>query len=145
MFAYSPLIPTKRCETHRKAGSAECTGRQRNAPDAVWWFPKRQDVLLTRNVVMRALKAPQSRHAILRFRFNAIKASIVMDTFPKGHVHLLSWRQLHPETRQTGLQNWRMVRKSGLAGWMTKDVQKDSRHGIRHDLPERMLTDSARF
>jgi len=39
--------------------------------------------LLTRNVVMRALKAPKSRHAILRFRFNAIKASVVMDTFPK--------------------------------------------------------------
>lgn len=32
---------------------------------------------------MRALKAPKSRHAILRFRFNAVKASIVMDTFPK--------------------------------------------------------------
>ena len=39
--------------------------------------------LLTRNVVMRALKAPGSRHTILRFRFNAIKASVVMDTFPK--------------------------------------------------------------
>ena len=39
--------------------------------------------LLTRNVCMRALKAPNSRHAILRFRFNAIKASVVMDTFPK--------------------------------------------------------------
>lgn len=39
--------------------------------------------LLTRNVCMRALKAPRSRHAILRFRFNAIKASVVMDTFPK--------------------------------------------------------------
>lgn len=39
--------------------------------------------LLTRNVVMRALKAPKSRHAILRFRFNAVKASVVMDTFPK--------------------------------------------------------------
>lgn len=39
--------------------------------------------LLTRNLVMRALKAPHSRHAILRFRFNAIKASVVMDTFPK--------------------------------------------------------------
>jgi predicted phage terminase large subunit-like protein len=39
--------------------------------------------LLTRNVVMRALKAPKSRHVALRFRFNAIKASIVMDTFPK--------------------------------------------------------------
>lgn len=39
--------------------------------------------LLVRNVVMRALKAPKSRHAILRFRFNAIKASVVFDTFPK--------------------------------------------------------------
>lgn len=39
--------------------------------------------LLTRNTVMRAVKAPKSRHAILRFRFNAIKASIVLDTFPK--------------------------------------------------------------
>ena len=39
--------------------------------------------LLTRNVVARALKAPKSRHVILRYRFNAVKASIVMDTFPK--------------------------------------------------------------
>ena len=39
--------------------------------------------LHVRNVVMRALKAPGSRHAILRFRFNHVKASIVLDTFPK--------------------------------------------------------------
>jgi PBSX family phage terminase large subunit len=39
--------------------------------------------LLVRNIVMRALKAPKSRHAIFRFRFNAIKASIIMDTFPR--------------------------------------------------------------
>ncbi|MBV5331170.1 DNA packaging protein, partial [bacterium] len=39
--------------------------------------------LLTRNVVFRALKAANSRHAIFRFRFNAIKASVIMDTFPK--------------------------------------------------------------
>lgn len=39
--------------------------------------------LLVRNVIMRAMKAPKSRHAILRFRFNAAKASIIMDTFPK--------------------------------------------------------------
>ena len=39
--------------------------------------------LLVRNVVMRALKAPNSRHAIFRFRFNAIKASVILDTFPK--------------------------------------------------------------
>lgn len=39
--------------------------------------------LLVRAVVMRALKAPKSRHAILRYRFNACKASIGMDTLPK--------------------------------------------------------------
>jgi phage terminase large subunit-like protein len=39
--------------------------------------------LLTRNVVFRALKAPRSRHAIFRFRFNACKSSVVQDTFPK--------------------------------------------------------------
>lgn len=39
--------------------------------------------LLIRNVILRALKAPKSRHAVLRFRFNAVKSSVVMDTFPK--------------------------------------------------------------
>jgi phage terminase large subunit-like protein len=39
--------------------------------------------LLVRNVVMRAMKAPGSRHVILRFRFNHIKQSVIYDTFPK--------------------------------------------------------------
>lgn len=39
--------------------------------------------LHTRNTVFRALKAPDSRHAILRFRFNHLKASVILDTFPK--------------------------------------------------------------
>lgn len=39
--------------------------------------------LHVRNIVMRSLKAPGSRHAILRFRFNHVKASVVLDTFPK--------------------------------------------------------------
>lgn len=39
--------------------------------------------LLVRNIVLRALKARKSRHAILRYRFNHIKASIILDTFPK--------------------------------------------------------------
>ena len=39
--------------------------------------------LLVRAVVVRAIKAKKSRHAILRFRFNAVKASVVADTFPK--------------------------------------------------------------
>lgn len=34
-------------------------------------------------ITIRALKSKGSRHAILRFRFNAAKASIVLDTFPK--------------------------------------------------------------
>ena len=36
-----------------------------------------------RTVVLRALAAPNSRHAILRFRFNHVKASVILDTFPK--------------------------------------------------------------
>lgn len=38
---------------------------------------------LVRDTIMRALKAPRSRHAIFRYRFNAVKASVVQDTFPK--------------------------------------------------------------
>jgi len=38
--------------------------------------------LLTRNIVVRALKAPGSRHTILRYRFNHVRASVVLDTFP---------------------------------------------------------------
>lgn len=39
--------------------------------------------LHTRNTIFRALKAPGSRHGIFRFRYNHLKASIVLDTFPK--------------------------------------------------------------
>lgn len=39
--------------------------------------------LIVRNIVLRALKAPGSRHAIFRFRYNHLKASVVLDTFPK--------------------------------------------------------------
>lgn len=39
--------------------------------------------LFVRAVIIRALAAKDSRHAILRFRFNHVKASIVLDTFPK--------------------------------------------------------------
>lgn len=39
--------------------------------------------LLIFGIVARALKAPGSRHAVLRFRFAHVKQSIVHDTFPK--------------------------------------------------------------
>ena len=38
---------------------------------------------IIRNIVNRALMAPGSRHAILRFRFNHVKNSVILDTFPK--------------------------------------------------------------
>ena len=38
--------------------------------------------LTMRKIVQRALKAPGSRHAVLRFRLGHVKQSIVMDTFP---------------------------------------------------------------
>ena len=39
--------------------------------------------LIIRNIITRALKAPGSRHLIVRSRFNHLKASIMLDTFPK--------------------------------------------------------------
>src|SRR3954469_3488707 len=39
--------------------------------------------LLVRAIVLRALRGPGSRHAILRFRGNAARASIWLDTLPK--------------------------------------------------------------
>lgn len=39
--------------------------------------------LIIRNIITRALKAPGSRHLITRSRFNHLKASIMLDTFPK--------------------------------------------------------------
>jgi len=39
--------------------------------------------LACRAIATRAIKAPDSRHAILRFRFNAVKSSVVYDTWPK--------------------------------------------------------------
>ena len=38
--------------------------------------------VIVRNIVLRALKAPKSRHAIMRFRFKHVKEAIGMDTLP---------------------------------------------------------------
>lgn len=39
--------------------------------------------LLVRQVFIRALREPNSRHAIFRFRFNSVKAAVIHDTVPK--------------------------------------------------------------
>lgn len=41
-----------------------------------------KSLVLTRATLARAIKAPKSRHAILRFRFKHVKESIGMDTLP---------------------------------------------------------------
>lgn len=49
--------------------------------------------LLLRMLIIRALKSPNSRHVIFRFRFNALKASVIYDTLPK--VFALCWPGLY--------------------------------------------------
>src|SRR5579872_5047345 len=39
--------------------------------------------LLVRAIGVRAIRAPHSRHAILRFRANAARSAIALDTLPK--------------------------------------------------------------
>ena len=39
--------------------------------------------VIIRAIIIRALMAPGSRHAMLSFRFNRIKTAVILDTFPK--------------------------------------------------------------
>lgn len=68
--------------------------------------------LLVRNVVMRAMKAPGSRHAILRFRFNAVKAAIIHDTFPK--VMDVAFKGVKYELNKT---DWFVTLENGSQIW----------------------------
>lgn len=65
-----------------------------------------------RNVVMRAVKAPGSRHCILRFRFNHIKSSIVFDTFPK--VMKLAFPEIEYKLNKT---DWFATLSNGSEIW----------------------------
>ena len=68
--------------------------------------------LLVRNVVMRALKAPNSRHVIFRYRFTSIKASIINDTFPK--VMRLAFPGVRAEMNKT---DWYVTLPNGSQIW----------------------------
>jgi hypothetical protein len=65
-----------------------------------------------RQVVLRALKAKNSRHVIFRYRFNAIKASIVNDTFPK--VMRLVFPYIHYDLNKT---DWFVTLPNGSEIW----------------------------
>lgn len=66
----------------QQAAQSVCAG---DSTHVMLWGGSRsgKTFLHTRNVVMRALKAPDSRHGIFRFRLNHLKASVFLDTFPK--------------------------------------------------------------
>lgn len=49
--------------------------------------------LIIRTIVLRALKAPGSRHLIVRFRFVHLRSSIIADTFPR--VMRICFPQVH--------------------------------------------------
>lgn len=68
--------------------------------------------LLVRNVVMRAMKAPKSRHTILRFRFAHVKNSVIFDTFPK--VMELAFKGVRFKLDKT---NWYVEFENGSQIW----------------------------
>ena len=55
--------------------------------------------LIIRTIVLRALKAPGSRHLIARFRFVHLRASIIADTFPR--VMRICFPQVHYDLSRT--------------------------------------------
>jgi phage terminase large subunit-like protein len=65
--------------------------------------------IIIRSIVLRALKAPGSRHLCVRFRFKHIKASVIMDTFPR--VMRLCFPEIQYEMNRT---DW-FVRLPGMS------------------------------
>ena len=66
-------------------------------------------------VLVRALKEPDSRHAIFRFRFNAIKASVIFDTLPK--VLKLCFPELPPLSGMLNKTEWFLTLPNGSEVW----------------------------
>lgn len=68
--------------------------------------------LVLRTIVLRALKAPGSRHLIVRFRFVHLRASIIADTFPK--VMRICFPQVHYVLSKT---EWNVKFDGGSEIW----------------------------
>lgn len=75
-------MPTYKPNPGQVRGQALLTGSQRHTLLA-GGARSGKTFLLTRAVVVRGLRADHSRHAILRFRGNAARSSISLDTLPK--------------------------------------------------------------
>jgi PBSX family phage terminase large subunit len=68
--------------------------------------------IVVRAIIMRAMLAPGSRHLIVRFRFNHVKASIILDTLPK--VMNLCWPGMPYEIDKT---DWYLTLPNGAQVW----------------------------
>ncbi len=68
--------------------------------------------LFVRSMVMRALRSEGSRHCIFRFRFNAVKQTIILDTLPK--VMRLCFPDINYHINKT---DWYMTLPGGSEVW----------------------------
>lgn len=73
--------------------------------------------LIIRAIVMRAMKEPHSRHMIARFRFNACKTAVGMDTIPK--VMRLCFPDLPPADDMLDKTDWFYGLPNGSEIWIT--------------------------
>ena len=71
--------------------------------------------LIIRQIIIRAILEPGSRHGVFRFRFNSIKASIVYDTLPK--VLSLCFPELPPLSTLLNKTDWFMRLPNGSEIW----------------------------
>lgn len=78
--------------------------------------------LLMLAVITRAIKAPNSRHAVFRYRFNSVKASIVLDTLPK--VMRLCFAGLWERSR-LDKSDWYLTLPNGSEIWFAGLDDKD--------------------
>ncbi len=78
--------------------------------------------LLVMAVCARALKEPNSRHAIFRFRLNALVSSVVRDTLPK--VFKLKWPDLWELCKYNGQDNF-LTLPNGSEIWFAGLDDKD--------------------
>lgn len=68
--------------------------------------------LAVRAIVIRAIRAPKSRHAILRYRFNACKTKVALDTFPSVMSKAFPGVKFHMNK-----EDWYATLKNGSEIW----------------------------
>ena len=79
--------------------------------------------LLMRAVLIRALREPNSRHVVFRFRFNSVKASVILDTLPK--VMKLCFPELPSSGELMNKTDWYMTLPNGSEIWFAGLDDKD--------------------